>query len=93
MSVFSAPLAPPPSLPQHPNFQPKNGIPPPPHPKLSANQSQILNQQQHQALFQQSKSIESILNESTAGKTFSQAILLAIQKDSFMILISTHEEE
>ena len=68
MSVFTAPLAPPPSLPQHPNFQPKNGIPPPPHPKLSANQSQILNQQQQQAHFQQSKSIESILNESTAGK-------------------------
>lgn len=60
MNVFSVPIAPPPSLPQHPNFQPKNGIPPPPHPKL-ANQPRES---------QQSKSIESILNESTAGKLF-----------------------
>ena len=58
MSVFSVPTAPPPSLPQHPSFQPKNAIPPPPHPKL-ANLTRES---------QQSKSIESILNESTAGK-------------------------
>ncbi len=59
MSVFSVPIAPPPSLPQHPSFQPKNAIPPPPHPKL-ANLTRES---------QQSKSIESILNESTAGKS------------------------